>query len=408
MANGFDADKAVGFCATCPGGVPQVCSGMQRDVRKKCKVDDNRDFRRGRERLNDRLKKSKKGRKTGIQVRNKTWKDDHCGALLFNPAAGPDELRKKMEDLVNGTQELKDDLVSMLEDLGIDVAKEALVSYGEKAAARQVAGLAAGPIGTGVMFIANVASSLWSMWSAWDEISTIKDVVKSQLEVLQDIQQRAADILGAVDDPERLKELKEKMVNEMKEAVNQDACLTARRCFLVPYKNKGEQFKEYDKGISKDSGGPGLFDRAPFDLSDSRGCCPGQTGHHLIPEAWLKDEDKKLRCKKYNHNAAPTVCAEGYDGRYGTHGEAHGWLNETLNERGKTSQTVTMNEAIDLAVEGFTRPGSLGAHCNKKCIKEQLDSYYKNADCSGIVPKLQPGVPSPGGPVPVNDPMTGA
>ena len=67
-----------------------------------------------------------------------------------------------------------------------------------------------------------------------------------------------------------------------------------------------------------------------------------------------------------------------------------------------------MNEAIDLAVEGFTRPGSLGAHCNKKCIKEQLDSYYKNADCSGIVPKLQPGVPSPGGPVPVNDPMTGA
>lgn len=406
MAYGFDADKAIGFCATCPGGRLPGCGDTNKQIRKKCKVEDNSDFRRGRQRIHDRLTKSKRKHRGGLQVRNKTWKDDHCGALLLNPNMRPQDLQQKMDELVRGTQDMKDDLLAIIDDIAPEIAKDMAVSYGQRALARQGAAALCGPgaaVCTGAMAIWNIASGLWSAWSAWDEISSIKDMVQQQLGRLNEIQGHASEVINAIDDPNALKRLQDEMVQQMQEAVTNDACLQARRCFLVPYTAKEQQLPNYNRGTTgrnATGGTPGLFDIGPFNLSDSRGCCPGQTGHHLIPESWLKDGsgvEKAHRCTNYNHGAAPTACVEGYDGRYGSHGEAHSWLNETLKKRGAVGRAVTTKEAIDLAVEGYTRPGSVGQHCDKDCIREQLERYYGDAGCANIVPKLQPGLGGDGG-----------
>ncbi len=286
------------------------------------------------------------------------------------------------------------------------------VTYGQRAIARQGAAALCGPgavVCTGAMAIWNIASGLWSAWSAWDEISSIKDMVQQQLGRLNEIQGHASEVINAIDDPDALERLQEEMVDQMQEAVTNDACLQARRCFLVPYTAREQQLPNYNRGTTGRNaagGTPGLFDRGPFNLSDSRGCCPGQTGHHLIPESWLKDGsgvEKAHRCTNYNHGAAPTACVEGYDGRYGSHGKAHAQLNETLKKRGAVGRAVTIKEAIDLAVEGYTRPGSVGERCDKDCIREQLERYYGDAGCANIVPKLQPGLDGDGsGPSPLD------
>jgi len=405
MAYGFDADKAIGFCATCPGGKLPGCGSTYKEIRKKCEVEDNSDFRRGRQRINDRLMKNKRRDRGGLQVRNKTWKDDHCGALLFNPNMDPRSLQQTMDNLVKGTQDMKDDLLAIIDDIAPDIAKDMAVSYGQRALARQGAAALCGPgavVCTGAMAIWNIASGLWSAWSAWDEISSIKDMVQQQLARLNEIQGHANEVINAIDDPAARKDLQDEMVKQMQEAVKNDACLQARRCFLVPYSAREQQLPNYNRGPSgrnATGGTAGLFDRGPFNLGDSRGCCPGQTGHHLIPESWLKEGSgvqKASRCTNYNHGAAPTACVEGYDGRYGSHGEAHAQLNEVLRLRRALGKPVTMKEAIDLAVEGYTRDGSPGRGCDADCIREQLERYYGDKGCVPV-PKLQPGLPGPDG-----------
>lgn len=406
MAYGFDADKAVGFCEECPGGRLPGCRGTYRDVQRRCKVEDNTDFRKGRERIHDRLSKGKRKNRGGLQIRNKTWKDDHCGSLLFNPNMDPRSLQGTMDKLVTGTQEMKNDLLSIVDEIAPDIAKEMAVSYGQRALARQGAAALCGPgavVCTGAMAVWNIASGLWSAWSAWDEISNIKGMVEDQLKRLNEIQGHANEVIDAIDDPAARKQLQDEMVEQMEAAVTADQCLQARRCFLVPYWVKELQVPRYNKsptGRNAAGGSAGLFDREPFNLSDSRGCCPGQTGHHLIPESWLKEGSgvqKANRCTNYNHGAAPTACVEGYDGRYGSHGEAHGHLNDVLRDREAVGKPITTREAIDLAVEGYTKPGSVGEDCDKACIRVQLERYYGDAGCSNITPKLQPGIPATGG-----------
>jgi len=214
----------------------------------------------------------------------------------------------------------------------------------------------------------------------------------------------AEEVIGALDDPEQLQKLREEMLDEMAQAAASDRCIQARRCFLVPYTNKERQLPNYNRGTTgsnRSRGRAGLFDSPrsgvpnPFSLGDSRGCCPGQIGHHLIPQSWLYDGSVaggNARCSSYNHGQAPTACVEGYDGRYGTHGDAHRQLNQQIRRRQVDGEPLRMNEAIDLAVDGYTRPGSPCAGCNKECLKEQLKKYYEGAGCGQVVPQMQPGL----------------
>ena len=171
----------------------------------------------------------------------------------------------------------------------------------------------------------------------------------------------------------------------MVEAGTRDPCLRARKCFLVPF-DPGKQ-GTYNKDIKR-GGKAGVFDRGPLNLGDSRGCCPGQTGHHLIQDAWLKKARGQPRgagnlCDpgKYDEGKAPVVCVEGMDNRTGSHGKIHTETETALQRHlDKSGGNLTMNQAIDVAVEAHDK--SVGGHCNKKCIKKQLTDYYYGMGCN--------------------------
>lgn len=142
-------------------------------------------------------------------------------------------------------------------------------------------------------------------------------------------------------------------------------CIRARKCQLVP------------------------FDKTDFAASQGGdGCCPGQTGHHLIYDSWMKGAG----CGKYKKNTAPTVCVEGTNQRNGTHGAIHdltdGFIKKALggklmklNAQGRMSYADAKKAAI--ASHKIMAPG-----CNPLCIEKQLDAYYKEA-CGGKDPTLQ-------------------
>ena len=111
------------------------------------------------------------------------------------------------------------------------------------------------------------------------------------------------------------------------------------------------------------------------------GCCPGQTGHHLLPNEMFQD------CPQYTshmHDAAPTVCVEGVNNSHGSHGKIHDEMDELMKNRAKKdNQIISNNDAIEDAVKSQqkTFPG-----CDPKCLAQQLHAYYDGL-CEG---KLKP------------------
>ncbi len=139
-----------------------------------------------------------------------------------------------------------------------------------------------------------------------------------------------------------------------------DACLTARRCMLQPYKPNQ--------------------------------CCPQQTGHHLIEASSLHSVGRGKPpsvpvqgMHDYDEDKAPCVCAEGVNQHTGTHGQMHtfqsagvaGAPTETipLTTGSVTAPAQTYAEAKDNAVSAMKKTFP-EADCNPECIKKQLDNYH--------------------------------
>ncbi|MDC6258437.1 HNH/endonuclease VII fold toxin-2 domain-containing protein [Ralstonia solanacearum] len=135
----------------------------------------------------------------------------------------------------------------------------------------------------------------------------------------------------------------------MMAAAKLNPCVRARRCSLVPY--------------------------GKTDSLTGHGCCPGQTGHHLIPDSAVKDSG----CTGYNYKEAPTVCAEGTGN---SHGGSHQMLHDKLDTQMRHYQKETRrdsmsyedyrNHAITTFYETFPE-----SRCDRKCLKAQLDAHYK-------------------------------
>ena len=151
-----------------------------------------------------------------------------------------------------------------------------------------------------------------------------------------------------------------------------DPCVQAKRCQLVPYRPKS-------------------------------GCCPGQTGHHLVPKRAFKGR------AAYNPNKAPCVCAEGFSwhrndaSAFPSPEKTHPDLHDV--------QDYLEREAIDAPAPGRspdaamtygeTRNSAVSAHqavfpqsgCDPDCLKAQLDAYHKEE--AGI--KEDEPIRTPGG-----------
>ena len=118
------------------------------------------------------------------------------------------------------------------------------------------------------------------------------------------------------------------------------------------------------------------------------GCCPGQTGHHVLPGAMFYNN---TNCPKYrdgktqSHKNAPTICVEGTTNspEWGSHGQLHGKMRDKINEYKKTGifkfgdhNKIDYDDARDMAIDAVmeTFPESL---CKRKCLEKQLDEHYK-------------------------------
>jgi hypothetical protein len=135
-------------------------------------------------------------------------------------------------------------------------------------------------------------------------------------------------------------------------------CTRAMRCFLRPY---GE------------------------DRDGVKGCCPGQTPHHIPPWETIKGVGG------VSHKDALCVCLEGSGHSIGSHGKHHHGINYLLEQssklpgsklsqgtkggdtvfKGPLSEHVKVSAAVTEAQNG----------CSKECIEEQLSQQFgKNMD----------------------------
>lgn len=123
------------------------------------------------------------------------------------------------------------------------------------------------------------------------------------------------------------------------------------------------------------------------------GCCPGQTGHHVIPEEAVES------CEGYNHAGAPTVCVEGTNNANGTHGKVHGDLYDRIDDYKKGGFFSSPRETIsygNLRDMGIASVQSIfpESKCDTKCLRAQLDAFYKDK-CKKPM-KAAAGVPGGG------------
>lgn len=299
---------------------------------------------------------------------------EHCDGLWVKP--GKFDLSKIKEDLSELLGEVKNILNAEIGDIAKQVGDEIIdqaIEAGEDIAIRKarnagirhvaaLGGAAAGGVGAvvteGVAAVWTVGDSAWGVieggmeaYAAWDIISAAEDELGR---LPGKVEQMLKD---AVDNPV-------KAITDMMSLLSRlNPCTRAKKCIFVPY-NQAEDLQGH-------------------------GCCPGQTGHHVLPGAMFYDN---RNCPNYKndqssaHKTAPTICVEGTtnNSEWGSHGQLHGKMKNKINKYKKPGvfkfgdrNKIDYDDARDMAIDSImeTFPESL---CKRKCLEKQLDEYYNN------------------------------
>ena len=237
------------------------------------------------------------------------------------------------------------------------------------------------PAGTAVCETAvtvwNVLDGVYSLIAGGVRMARAAMDVQDMVSTLSSIPDQLDEVQAAINDPEKRKALQKQLVNEAMQAA-QDPCINARKCMLVPYKGDTYQSKKHlqtvkvGRHILKEiPKGKGSTFMTKIGMGTSSGCCPGQTGHHVIPDSWAK----KAECTNYSEGQAPVVCVEGVSQNDGTHGEIHTKLNELLAEAMKKSDDDYNNPNKIMEMAAQSHAETFG--CKQECIQKQLEEYYK-------------------------------
>ena len=268
-------------------------------------------------------------------------------------------------------------LEGALKNLVLNAAGKAAAKVAAKAAAKQLAG-------SSLPLVGNIAMGLWSAMDAAMAVGDVRQIraaADEALEQLSLLREKADELHKLAADFKNLKDLPaDQQLAKAQEiaTAGQDmlatlnACTRARKCNLVPYGADGAGNPFNAKKQSK------------VESSKGGGCCPGQTGHHLIYDAMAKGA-----CPNYDHGVAPTVCVEGTSQNFGSHKRIHDAMDRRvkgLADAGKLlNGTMSLEQAIEAAVESH-HSAFFASKCSKQCIKAQLESYY-NQMCRGSRPK---------------------
>jgi hypothetical protein len=238
---------------------------------------------------------------------------EHCDGLWVKPSTAEaaadfnQQIQGLADDLSNGIdtmlKPLIDQVTQEVKEAAIEAAKDKAVKVGVRSAGRWVvgaSGAAAGGVG------AVVTELVATAWNLVDLAGTVWSVGKIGLESRAAIQEMGAILEIAQKAQQELDVLAKNAASMsptdlMGEAMGTlsrlNSCTRARRCLMVPFGKTGTETS---------LGGDG--------------CCPGQSGHHVIPKEAVGS------CDNYNHAGAPTICVEGTNNGNGTHGKVHGDL----------------------------------------------------------------------------------
>jgi hypothetical protein len=142
------------------------------------------------------------------------------------------------------------------------------------------------------------------------------------------------------------------------EKCKENPCMNARKCMLVPYKPDG-------------------------------GCCPGQTGDHIIDAASFlgpkeyKGQPRNQRPRidgwqNYDVDAAPCVCAEGPNQTTATHGQLHTRRSVAVMHFRDSKGQWPRKKAAEVGGKAIckTFPDS---GCSQKCMEAQINHYHDKA-----------------------------
>jgi len=352
------------------------CVGNKNAIEEKCKPETEHEKKNRQKSKNGLLGKLKlpshagKAKKPGAQ-----WINDHCEFLMIKPSS-PEGMFAELQSIPG---KLADELGTKALDAAKSKAQEKLTSAVEKKLAKmglkqlvtRVGSFLGGPWTGAAVNIAMTADGANDIKNAIDEFPDLKREVEEAAKQLEDVQKKVADLQNELDkykDPKSASGYNEQAVvsDMMYGAAEMNPCIRARRCALVPY-NQTENPAS----------------------SRGNGCCPGQSGHHLLPSAMFDG------CDDYKESKAPTICVEGTNNTHGSHGVIHGKMNDILEDKfPKTPKgaPIPKDKAIDSGAESVEKafPES---KCNKECLKAQLKAYYDNLKCT---PKKNAGLPGSG------------
>lgn len=298
------------------------------------------------------------------------WMDDHCGGMWLKPqmngadkyAEDLQEFKSRLEQTGSVVKYYLDNPGKIAEGTLQALMREAQESLGPDAVrdiGAEYLGRKLIPTPGKILKAGKAIFNAVRYGSAGSHLEAAEAFVKAlgsddalaQMDSLKFLLDKAQDRFGAA-----LQQWRERPDIVMAELMSMqgelDPCLRARKCMLVPF----EANKKKSNGTKS-----------------GRGCCPGQTAHHLIPDAAAKGAG----CTGYSYNGAPTICVEGQDNTYGSHGRAHAALGASISSyRQRSGSDAISYEAMrDQALKAVDESTS---QCNADCLKAQLDSYYRN------------------------------
>jgi len=315
--------------------------------------------------------------------RSNAWVDEYCDGLWVKPMLPGKDKANMFTDFVEGIQDDLKALEQIANASNVDLIKSAAGEmlalakeqfgwwfvvrkaggFAARSLLKNVIGGIAGSTGVGL-----VVTGAMGAWTVSDAVSTAKDIAKQ-------LGPDAKDLLKQVTDPDAIREAAKKKLQEyrddpqsaladaMRLKARLSKCINARKCKLVPYNKTG----------------------ASKAATSGDGCCPGQTGHHVMPDSMMKGNPCYKEKKGGGKGKAPVICLEGATQNHGSHGMAHSALKESMADYRKKTQknTIPYEEAREQALDAITKPPALApaSHCSRKCLREQLDAYYK--DCKG-------------------------
>lgn len=340
------------------------------------------------------------------------WTRDFCTGLQFGANhLNKADLRDELNDLLDNAQEQFSNLSEGFYSYLGSAAASGLGKLAARSGARVVtgavagaaAGLVGGPaapatstagagigatvasvvsVGDGVL---TVVSGLWNLPENWAAANAAEDLFNEAKGLFEGLD-------SILDENGRLNLSDAQLADAVGEWQDMLAkinpCLRARKCSLVPHQNKTGE--DWPRGTSK------------VEPSNGGGCCPGQQGHHLIPQTMMDG----VNCPGYSDGSAPTVCVEGNRTNKGSHKRVHDMMDFQLRELTRKNLvsgqgTISMDAAVSAAVASHQAAFPL-SRCRANCIKAQLSEYYKRL-CPGaqVKAKLQDGSPVGPAPVPV-------